>query len=154
MSAAHAQSPVFPTHDSPSTKVVPSSLPVVALKFGATAFVAELAAQDAERQQGLMFRNALAKNRGMLFVFDRLERQCMWMRNTLIALDVAFLDERGRIINIERMQPQTDDAHCAARPARYALEMEQGWFAQNKISNGRVMQGLPRYSVSESVRRP
>ncbi len=127
---------------------------VVPLSFGRVSFKAELAEHLDDRQRGLMFRKALAKDQGMLFVFDRLEHHCMWMRNTLIALDVAFIDEHGKIINIERMQPQTDNAHCAARPARYALEMEQGWFAQNKISNGRVMQGLPRYSASDGVRRP
>jgi hypothetical protein len=68
----------------------------------------------------------------------------MWMKNTLVPLSVAFIDEAGKIINIEDMQPQTQDAHCAKRPARYALEMNQGWFRQKNVKPGAKIDGLPK----------
>ena len=103
---------------------------------------AELADNDSARMRGLMFRQGLAPNHGMLFVFDRPEMQCMWMRNTLIALSVAFLDDDGTIVNIEEMKPQTDESHCARRPVRYALEMSAQWFSRHGITPGSRLQGI------------
>jgi len=68
---------------------------------------------------------------------------CMWMRNTLIPLSVAFIDDDGSIVNIEDMQPKTEISHCAARPVRYALEMDKGWFAQRGLKAGARISGLP-----------
>jgi hypothetical protein len=68
----------------------------------------------------------------------------MWMKNTLIPLSVAFLDQDSAIINIADMQPQTEQSHCAARPARYALEMNKGWFAQRGIKAGAKLGGLEK----------
>ena len=89
-----------------------------------------------------MFRKSLAKNDGMLFVFDEDAEHCMWMKNTLIPLSVAFLDDHGSIINIEEMEPQTETSHCASRPARYALEMGKDWFAQRGIRPGTKLRGF------------
>ena len=80
----------------------------------------------------------------MLFVFPFLDRHCMWMRNTFIPLSVAFLDEEGRIINIEDMKPQTDTNHCAAAPARFALEMNKGWFASKGLKPGLKIGGIEK----------
>jgi uncharacterized membrane protein (UPF0127 family) len=91
-----------------------------------------------------MFRKSLAANQGMLFVFAELERHCMWMRNTYVPLSVAFIDEAGVILNIADMQPQTEDSHCAVKPARYALEMNQGWFAAKGIKPGAKIAGLAK----------
>lgn len=66
----------------------------------------------------------------------------MWMRNTYVPLTVAFLDERGTILNLEDMAPQTENAHCAAKPAKYALEMNQGWFAARRITPGMTVTGV------------
>ena len=68
----------------------------------------------------------------------------MWMRNTLLPLSVAFLDAQGKIINIEDMQPETEDNHCAASPARYALEMNIGWFAAKGIKPGFQIGGIEK----------
>lgn len=103
---------------------------------------AEVADTVAARMQGLMYRSSLAPNSGMLFVYEQPAMECMWMKNTLVPLSVAFMDGKGVIINIEKMQPQTEDSHCTARPASYALEMEQGWFARNGIRPGAVLLGL------------
>jgi uncharacterized membrane protein (UPF0127 family) len=103
---------------------------------------AEVAADQATRMQGLMHRESMAPNHGMLFVFPQAAYHCMWMRNTLLPLSVAFLDDEGKILNIEDMRPQTEDNHCARMPARFALEMNRGWFAEKGIRPGQRIGGL------------
>lgn len=121
-----------------------SRFPVISLNAGMHVIKAEVAAKDADRQQGLMFRQKMGQNEGMVFIFDAPAGVCMWMKNTLIPLSVAFIDESGKIVNIEDMQPQTLDSHCARKPVRYALEMNLGWFRQKNIKPGTVIEGLPR----------
>jgi uncharacterized protein len=118
--------------------------PVIPLNAGIHVIKAEVAAKDVERQQGLMYREKMGPNEGMVFLFEAPAGVCMWMKNTFIPLSVAFIDESGKIINIEEMQPQTTDSHCAKKPARYALEMNLGWFKQKNIKAGSVIEGLPR----------
>jgi uncharacterized membrane protein (UPF0127 family) len=121
------------------------ALPTTKLNIGLNLITAEVAKDDRSRQMGLMFRQSLAPNHGMLFIFENRSTQCMWMRNTLIALSVAFLDDDGRIVNIENMQPKDETTrHCSRQPARYALEMTQGWFAQRKLGAGDVVRGIPK----------
>ncbi len=119
-------------------------LPTVQLNAGMHLIRAEVAADFSTRAQGLMYRKSLAPNAGMLFIFDANDIYCMWMKNTLIPLSVAFLDERGAIINIADMRPHSEQSHCAAQPARYALEMNRGWFAQRGIKPGVQLGGLER----------
>jgi len=119
-----------------------AQLPVVQLSAGIYLIRAEVAADMSTRAQGLMFRKSLPPNGGMLFIFDEPAIQCMWMKNTLVPLSVAFMDERGAILNIEDMQPQTEDTHCATAPAVLALEMSKGWFAQRGIKPGMKLGGL------------
>jgi uncharacterized membrane protein (UPF0127 family) len=126
----------------PAPATAQGVLPTTRLSAGIHLITAEVAARDAERTRGLMFREALAPNHGMLFVFDAKSVQCMWMRNTLIALSAAFIEDDGRIVNIEDMQPRSDATHCARAPVRYVLEMPQGWFAQRGIKPGSVIGGL------------
>ena len=108
-----------------STPALAQQLPVLQLNAGMHLIRAEVAADFASRAQGLMYRSSMPSNAGMLFIFDEAATHCMWMKNTLLPLSVAFLDEKGTVINIEDMKPQTDDSHCARRPARYALEMPE-----------------------------
>ena len=91
-----------------------------------------------------MFRKSLQTNYGMLFVFDQIAQHCMWMRNTLIPLSVAFIDGQGRIINIEEMQPQTENNHCAQKPAKFALEMNAGWFKSRGFGVGTPLAGIDK----------
>ena len=118
-------------------------LPVVQLNAGMHLIRAEVAADYASRMTGLMHRSSMPSNAGMLFIFDDDQRQCMWMKNTLIPLSVAFIDESGAIINVEEMAPQTEDSHCATRPSRYALEMNKGWFAARGLKPGSRIGGIP-----------
>lgn len=119
------------------------SLPSTQLTAGIHLITAELATTDATRARGLMFRQGLPANHGMLFIFDRREVHCMWMRNTLIPLSVAFIEDDGTIVNIEDMQPHDESRHCAKQPVRYALEMTRGWFAQKGIKPGTKLGRLP-----------
>ncbi len=119
-------------------------MPRTDLTAGFHRIEAEVAANQGTRMQGLMNRRNLAAHQGMLFVFPEVQQHCMWMRNTLIPLSVAFLDHEGRILNIEDMQPQTEDNHCAVRPARFALEMNKGWFAAKGIKAGARIGGLEK----------
>ena len=119
-------------------------LPAVQLKAGMHLIRAEVAADYSTRGRGLMFRKSLAPNGGMLFIFDGADIHCMWMKNTYIPLSVAFLDAQGAIINIADMQPHSEQSHCAARPAVYALEMTQGWFAERGVKPGMKLGGLEK----------
>ena len=121
-----------------------AGLPTVQLNAGMHLIHAEVAADMGSRMQGLMHRKSMATNSGMLFIFDDATTQCMWMKNTFIPLSVAFLDESGAILNIADMQPQTEQSHCSSGPARYALEMNQGWFAQRGIKPGTKLGGLEK----------
>jgi len=123
-------------------------LPTTTLNAGIHLILAEVAGTPATRSLGLMRRKVMAQGAGMLFLFDESAAHCMWMKNTLIPLSVAFIDERGDIVNIADMQPLDETSHCASRPVRYALEMNQGWFKKRGISSGALIQGLERFSVA------
>jgi uncharacterized membrane protein (UPF0127 family) len=117
----------------------------VTLRINNSVAKAELADTPSLQQKGLMFRESLAKDHGMVFVFSKPERYCMWMKNTPLPLSVAFIDATGRIVNIESMQPKTETSHCARSPVPYALEMKQGWFREKRITAGDRVLGLPTF---------
>lgn len=105
----------------------------------------EVAADNATREKGLMFRKHLPENSGMLFVMDRNDGICMWMKNTLIPLSVAFIDKEGFIINIDKMKPLTLDIHCSKTKAVYALEMNESWFDKHNVKPGDKISRLPSF---------
>jgi uncharacterized protein len=111
-------------------------LPSITLQAGIHLINAEVASEVGTRAKGLMHRTKLGNNQGMLFIFEQKAQHCFWMRNTLIPLSIAFLEDDGTILNIENMQPKSDDSHCPLKAIRYALEMDQGWFAKKGISAG------------------
>ena len=115
------------------------------LSAGMHLIQAEVAATEAQREQGLMYREKMPANAGMLFIFGNPATQCMWMKNTPLHLSVDFIDAEGKITNIEDMQPHTLDSHCSAKtvPVRYALEMHLGWFKQRNIKPGMSIGNLP-----------
>ncbi|MFW5452410.1 DUF192 domain-containing protein [Thioalkalivibrio sulfidiphilus] len=120
-----------------------TGLPVIELRIGEQVITAEVADTEPARRHGLMFRESLAENHGMLFVWDEPARYAMWMFNTPLPLSVAFIDTEGHIANIAHMQPHSTHVHEAVREVRYALEMEQGWFERHGIAAGDQVLGLP-----------
>jgi uncharacterized membrane protein (UPF0127 family) len=118
-----------------------AQMPMVELSAGIHLVRAEVAHTFETRAQGLMYRRSLGPNEGMLFVFPRPEVQCMWMKNTFVPLSVAFMDEAGKIVSISDMAPQTETPHCAAAPAKFALEMSRGWFSARGIKAGASILG-------------
>lgn len=118
-------------------------LPTAQLKVGPHAVQAEVAATEASRSYGLMNRNALPADHGMLFVFDAVGMPCFWMKNTPLPLSIAFIDAQGKIVNIADMQPHSLDTHCPQAPILYALEMQQGWFRQHLVKAGAAVANLP-----------
>ena len=121
----------------------PQSLPTVRLNAGIHNIQAELAQTPEERSVGLMHRPSMAAPHGMLFAFEQPATQCFWMKNTLLPLSIAFLADDGTVVNIADMQPQTTESHCSAQPVRYALEMNQGWFAKRGVKSGSKLTGAP-----------
>lgn len=114
------------------------------LTAGIHVITAEVAATPQSQMIGLMMRERLAPNRGMVFVFEDKSQHCFWMRNTLVPLSIAFIDDDGTIVNIADMAPKSEASTCPLRPVRYALEMEQGWFAKRGVTAGKKITGLPR----------
>jgi uncharacterized membrane protein (UPF0127 family) len=128
-----------------ASQATAASLPVIELKIGKTSIQAEVASTPASQQLGLMYRKELATNSGMLFIFNDKAGHCFWMKNTLIPLSIAFLEDDGKIINIEEMLPQTEVSHCPTGATRFALEMNSGWFSNRKYMPGMVINGLPKF---------
>ena len=116
--------------------------PTIELSAGMHRIEAEVASNNAERATGLMSRPSMPIHRGMLFVFPEAGVQCFWMKNTLIPLSIAFLDDAGRIVQIADMQPQSLDNHCSVKPVRFALEMNAGWFKSRGLTTGAKINGL------------
>ena len=98
----------------------------------------EIADDVFEQSRGLMYRTALAEDRGMLFVYPDEEKRSFWMRNTLIPLSIAFMDSEGRIVDIQDMKPLDDDPphYVSAEPAQYALEVNKGFFEEHGVKVG------------------
>jgi uncharacterized membrane protein (UPF0127 family) len=121
----------------------PQKLRTIQLHAGMQNITAEVAMTDRERAIGLMHRTQMGTHEGMLFVFERPGVQCFWMKNTLIPLSVAFIDDDGTIVNVDEMKPQTLDSHCSDRPVRYVLEMNTGWFKKRALDTGSKLTGQP-----------
>lgn len=117
-------------------------MPTINLKISGHTLFAEVAYTQKYRTRGLMYRKSMDQNSGMLFVFPETGRHSLWMVNTNIPLSVAFLDESGTILNIVDMSPRTKTKHSAASTAKYALEMNLGWFKARKIKKGQHVTGL------------
>lgn len=97
------------------------------------AYVARTADQ---RALGLMHRAELGPDEGMLFVCDEAAVQSFWMKDTPVALSIAFLDDGGTILRIGHMEPHSLDPHSSGHPVRYVLEVPQGWFDEHGIAAG------------------
>lgn len=129
--------------------LVHAEMPVRQLYISNHPVSVEVAHTQISRSQGLMFRRSLGENDGMLFVFLEPGRHSMWMMNTEIPLSVAFIDEKGMILNVEDMLPHTQTAHTSGGAAKYALEMNLGWFAKKNIKRGERVTGLQNVPPAE-----
>ncbi len=116
-------------------------LPTVQLTAGMYVIQAEVAQTPREQTIGMMHRQTMGINEGMLFIYDSLQVRCFWMRNTLLPLTIAFIADDGSIVNLKDMAPKTETAHCSAGPVRYALEMNQGWFDKRGLKPGFKLRG-------------
>ena len=114
----------------------------ITLRIGKQTVRAEIADTPQSHEQGLMRRDHLCANCGMLFVFERAGRYRFWMKDTPLPLSIAFIAADGSIINIAEMQPYTTDSHGAEGEALYVLEMNRNWFARNGIRPNDKVQGL------------
>lgn len=132
--AAHAQAPAGEPQ---------LNLPRIELRAGMFRIDTQVAARFHERQTGLMHRTSMPQHEGMLFVFESPGVQCFWMKNTLLPLTAAFVADDGTIVNLADMQPLDENSHCSAKPVRYVLEMNQGWFAAKSIKAGAKLTGAP-----------
>ena len=112
------------------------NLPRITLQAGMHLIDAQVASSPGQRSMGLMWRQSMPQNEGMLFVFEQPAMQCFWMQNTLIPLTAAFVADDGTIVNLANMQPLSTQSHCSTAPVRYVLEMQQGWFAQRGLQAG------------------
>ena len=114
----------------------PSTPALKPARIGTHTLQLELARSESEQQRGLMYRRELPENQGMLFIFQQEQPLGFWMRNTLLPLSIAFLDKNLHIVDIQDMQPRDETVHVSAKPALYALEMNQGWFRKRGIAAG------------------
>ncbi|MBH1957883.1 MAG: DUF192 domain-containing protein [Burkholderiales bacterium] len=113
----------------------------VKLNAGMYVIDAQVALTPEQRQTGLMLRKDMPQHEGMLFVFEQASEQCFWMKNTLLPLTAAFVADDGTIVNMADMKPETTDSHCSAKPVRYVLEMNKGWFTKKGIKPGNKLSG-------------
>lgn len=102
-------------------------------EIGGKQLKVELAQTPVQRSRGLMWREHLDEDAGMLFVFNNAEPLCFWMRNTLVPLSIGFFDAEFVLMQVTDMHPLSDQIHCSDRPAQYALEVNQGWFERQQI---------------------
>jgi uncharacterized membrane protein (UPF0127 family) len=105
---------------------------------------AEVAEDDQTREMGLMFRDSLPEDRGMLFIFDQPHQASFWMKNTKIPLSIAFL-ENDRVINEEKSMRPYDETLIQSRSdkIRYAIEVNAGWFDRHRVKPGTKVEGIP-----------
>jgi uncharacterized protein len=99
----------------------------------------EVADTDSARLKGLMHRQELQQGKGMLFVFPWQDAQSFWMRDTHIPLDIAFIDARGKILNIASGEPRSETPIKSVSPAMYVLEVPKGWFSLRRLEPGSIV---------------
>ena len=126
-----------------------AEIPLIHLKISGYTLSAEVAYKKESRIRGLAYRNFMKKNSGMLFIFPEASIHSMWMVNTYIPLSVAFLDKNGMILNIIDMSPHTRTRNSATSKAKYALEMNLGWFSSRSIKAGEKITGLEKAPNAE-----
>jgi uncharacterized protein len=123
-----------------------ASAGTVSLAVGGATVAAEVADEPSERSLGLMYRESLSADAGMLFVYPDAEPRSFWMKNTKVPLSIAYLDSRGIVVHLADMTPLDLSPVPSVEPAMYALEMNQGWFSKHGVKVGDKVGGLPAAS--------
>ncbi len=113
-----------------------SGMRTVRCTIGEASLTVELAETDVQKSRGLMYRQKLGKNRGMLFPYASEEVRTFWMKNTYVPLSIAFIDDEKEIVHIADMQPRDLDSTSSIRPCQYVLEVNKGWFEDQGIDVG------------------
>ncbi|MCS7205753.1 MAG: DUF192 domain-containing protein [Leptospiraceae bacterium] len=103
------------------------------IKINEHSLLVELAVTQEQRQKGLMYRNHLHENEGMLFVFPYEDYHSFWMKNTFIPLDIGFFDKEGFLTEVQTMKPNTEKTYTPSEPIMYAVEVNSGWFAKRNL---------------------
>jgi uncharacterized membrane protein (UPF0127 family) len=119
-----------------------SKFPTGSVVVDGKALSVEVADDDALRAQGLMYRTSLPAGSGMVFVYDDEAPRSFWMKDTRIPLSIAFVGSSGRIVSISDMQPLNTTSVPSGAPARYAIEVNKGWFAEHDVAVGDMVEGL------------
>jgi hypothetical protein len=120
-----------------------SKLPTATLDVGGHKVAVEIAGTYESRQLGLMYRDHLGQDDGMLFAYKDDDVRRFWMKDTRIPLSIAFANREGEIVRIEDMKPFDTHTTSSLVPAAYALEMNQGWFEKNGVVKGAKITGIP-----------
>ena len=118
-------------------QVVPGAeLPIAPIIVGNHQVEVEIAANDRDRRRGLMFRESMPEDHGMLFLFPEERVRSFWMKDTRLPLSIAYADAGGRIVRILDLVPLSEQPRSSGSPVKYALEMHQGWFVRNGVFEG------------------
>jgi uncharacterized membrane protein (UPF0127 family) len=121
----------------------PQHLPTATIQVGIKPVMVEIASTPESRANGLMHRDTLDADVGMLFVFPDNRTRSFWMKNTRIPLSIAYINSEQEIVRIAELEPFSTDRIPSLYPARYALEMNKGWFEANQILKGTTISELP-----------
>jgi uncharacterized protein len=116
-----------------------AALPTTTMTIGSQSFTLEIADTDETRQRGLMHRQSMPRQHGMIFVFEQEAVLGFYMKSTHIPLDILFLDSKGKVLTIRRMQPLDLRTVSSVKPARYAIELNQGMAAEVGVKEGDVL---------------
>lgn len=144
--SANSAPPVVPAAtNSPAAKPKPqgtpqAKLPTIKLNVGGKAMISEICADDRTRQMGMMFRESMGENDGMIFVFPYPFQAAFWMRNTIVPLSAAYIDSRGVILEIHKLEPLNEESvRATSDQIQFVLETPQGWFEKNDVKVGAVV---------------
>lgn len=152
-----------PPPAAPKTEVAASEMRperatvVVEAPDGPKSFTVELAITGPERNKGLMFREQMDDDAGMLFLFEEMKIQSFWMKNTRIPLDMLFIDEDFVIVGIvESAEPMTTSSRKVAKPSRYVLELNGGMTRKLGIAAGQRVrfEGVPTHLIEKKITKP
>ncbi len=129
----------------------PSGLPETSMRVGSKTYHLEIAADDASREHGLMERDAMDPDHGMIFIFPKPSVQNFWMRHTRFPLDIIFAGDDGKVLSVDTMKPYDETTpHESAGPAKYAIELNVGELASSGVKPGDKLQ-IPQQVLSATV---